>query len=178
MKITFAPRGILQIDDARIIYRNFAGRGDKYNREGDRNFSVIINDEAIKDELLNDVNEHGASWNVKIKPPREEGDAPFMYLPVKFKIREYDKNGRKLMKPIGPDFYLRTGNNLNKIDFEDVAMFDEIEIEKVDMDIRPYDDVISGKPFRAAYLQSICVTQKLDRFAARYATDTDEPLPF
>lgn len=178
MNITFAPRGILQIDDARIIYRNFAGRGDKYNREGDRNFSVIINDENIKDKLLDDVNEYGASWNVKIKPPREEGDAPFMYLPVKIKIREFDKNGRKLPKPIGPDLYLRTGNNLNKIDLEDIAMFDDIDIEKVDMDIRPYDDVISGKAFRAAYLQSICITQKLDRFLARYSNDKDETLPF
>lgn len=178
MKITFAPRGILQIDDARIIYRNFAGRGDKYNREGDRNFSVIITDESIKDELLNDVNEYGAAWNVKIKPPREEGETPFMYLPVKLKFREFDKNGRKLPKPIGPDLYLRTGTNLNKIDFEDIAMFDDIDIETVHMDIRPYDDVISGKAFRSAYLQSICIVQKLDRFAARYSTNEDEHLPF
>ena len=37
------------------------------------------------------------------------------------------------------------------------------------LDIRPYDDVINGKPFRAAYLQSMCVTQNVDRFAARYS---------
>ena len=31
MHITFAPRGILQIDDARIIYRNFSGVGAQFN---------------------------------------------------------------------------------------------------------------------------------------------------
>ena len=76
MKITFAPRGILQIDDARIIYRNFSGDGSKYNREGDRNFSVLIDDQDIADALINE------GWNVKIKQ-REDGEMLFMHLPVK-----------------------------------------------------------------------------------------------
>ena len=42
MELTFAPRDILQVDDARIIYRNFEGEPSKLNREGDRNFALLI----------------------------------------------------------------------------------------------------------------------------------------
>ena len=52
MNLTFAPRGILQIDNARITYKNFAGRGDKFNREGDRNFALIIPTTEFCDALI------------------------------------------------------------------------------------------------------------------------------
>ena len=148
MRITYAPRDILQIDDARIIYRNFAGRGDKYNREGDRNFAVLIPDEEIADELTR------RGWNVKVKPPREEGDTPFMYLPVKVKFNDR-----------GPNIYLRTGRAQNRLEEEDIGRLDRIDIIGVDLDIRPYDWEVNGKTGRTAYLQSICVTQDVDRFA-------------
>ena len=54
MNITFAPRGILQIDDARIIYRNFSGEASQFNRAGDRNFSILIDTEEAKDALVNE----------------------------------------------------------------------------------------------------------------------------
>ena len=148
MRITYAPRDILQIDDARIIYRNFAGRGDKYNREGDRNFAVVIPDEEIVDELTN------LGWNVKIKPPREDGDTPFMFLPVKVKFNDR-----------GPNVYLKTGNVQNKLDEESVGLLDNIDIIGVDLDIRPFDWDVNGKQGRTAYLQSIRVIQDVDRFA-------------
>lgn len=148
MRITYAPRDILQIDDARIIYRNFAGRGDKYNREGDRNFAVVIPDEEMANELTN------LGWNVKIKPPREDGDTPFMFLPVKVKFNDR-----------GPNVYLKTGDIQNKLDEESVGLLDNIDIIGVDLDIRPFDWDVNGKQGRTAYLQSIRVIQDVDRFA-------------
>ena len=154
MELTFAPRGILQIDDARIIYRNFSGEPSKYNRAGDRNFAVIIPDPDLADKLASD------GWNVKIKPPREEGDDPFMYLPVKVKFNER-----------GPIVYLKTGKNMVKLDEESIDCLDHVDILGVDLDIRPYDWNVSDKTGRTAYLQTICVTQDVDRFAARYAEE-------
>ena len=154
MKITFAPRNNLQIDDARIIYRNFAGEASQFNRAGDRNFSVLIEDEQIANELR----DHG--WNVKIKQAREEGDTPFMHLPVKVKFNDR-----------GPSVYLVSGSNRVKLDEETIGMLDTIDILGVDLDIRPFDWEVNGKAGRAAYLQSICVTQDIDRFAQRFEED-------
>ena len=150
MEITFAPRDILQIDDARIVYRNFSGTGSKFNREGDRNFAVVIPDQDTADELVN------RGWNVKIKPPRDEDDAPFMFLPVKIKFNER-----------GPKVYLQSGEKTVELDEEGIDCLDDVDILGVDLDIRPYDWEVNGKQGRTAYLQSIHVVQEIDRFAAR-----------
>lgn len=162
MHITFAPKGILQIDDARLIFKNFEGRGDKFNREGDRNFSVLIDDPDIADALINE------GWNVRIKPARDEDEGPFMRLPVKIKFTDY-----------GPNVYLKSGEHMNRLDEESIGCLDNIEIESVDLDIRPFDWEVNGRTGRTAYLQSIHVTQRIDRFAARYSNmSKDDMLDF
>lgn len=158
MKITFAPRGVLQIDDATIIWRNFEGREGQYNRPGDRNFNLLIDDEKIAEDLQNDVNEYGVGWNIKIKPPREEGDMAFMHLPVKVKFNDR-----------GPNVYLISNGNKRRLDEDAVGLLDHIDILTVNLDIRPYDSEVNGKPYRTAYLQSIEVVQDVDRFAEDYA---------
>lgn len=156
MHTTFTPKGILQIDDARIIYRNFAGEATKFNRAGDRNFAVVIPDQETADALIDQ------GWNVKIKPPREDGDDPFMFLPVKIKFNN-----------IGPRVYLRTGSRRNRLDEESISCIDDIDIESVDLDIRAFDWDVNGKTGRTAYLQAAEFTQRLDRFAARYAEEEE-----
>ena len=151
MHITFAPNNILQIDDARIIFRNFSGAPSKFNREGDRNFAVIIPEQEIADALI------AEGWNVKIKPPRDDGDTPFMYLPVKIKFNDR-----------GPRVYLKSGSNIIRLDEESISCLDNVDIISVDLDIRPYDWNVNGMEGRTAYLQSIQVTQEVDRFYDQY----------
>lgn len=157
MKVDFKDN-VLQIEDARIIFRNFSGIGSKYNREGDRNFAVIIPNQEIADQLTSN------GWNIKIKPPRDEDDTPFMYLPVKIKF-----NHR------GPSVYVVAGEKVTRLNEDTISMLDEIDIRSVDMDLRPYDWEVNGKTGRSAYLQALNVIQNIDRFAARYQKDE---LPF
>ena len=149
MKITVAPRDILQIDDARITFRNFSGAGDMYNRAGDRNFALVIPNQEIADALL------AEGWNVKIKPPREEGEEPFIYMKVNVKFNDRGPNCRLVSR----------GNN-RMLDESTISILDKVDIASVDLDIRPYDWSVSGKEGRTAYLQNIRVHQYInDRFA-------------
>lgn len=150
MQIYFTPDGRLQIDGAKITWRNFAGKGNDFNREGDRNFAVIIETEEDADRLAK------AGWKVKVKPPREEGDTPFMVLPVKVKFNDR-----------GPAVYLMSGNARISLDENSVHRLDRVDILSVDMDIRPYDWTHARfGTGRTAYLDAIRVFQKVDRFAS------------
>lgn len=153
MNLTILPNGFIQADGARITHRNFAGEATPYNREGDRNFSLIIDDQEVADALIKE------GWNVKIKPPRDEDEEPFMFLKVNVKFNDF-----------GPNVYLVSGRNVEKLDANSVKRLDRIRISDVELDIRPYDWEFNGKSGRSAYLQSIHVTQRIDdRFAERYA---------
>lgn len=148
---------ILEIDDAQITFRNFEGRASKKNREGDRNFVLIIPDQEIADALIADENEFGISWNVKIKEPKEEGDKPFIYLPVKMKFNKRTS------------VYLKSGASRVRMTEEMAKELDDLLIDHVDLDIAALDGIseISGKPFRSAWLRAIEIVQRFDRFQAR-----------
>ena len=153
MEIAIAPNGVLQIDNARITHKNFAGEASAYNEKGKRNFSVIIPNQEIADMLIAD------GWRVKVRPPREEGEEPFRYLPVKVQFNDF-----------GPNVYLISGNARIELDEDSVHRLDRVAIANCDLDIRPYDwSRPDGSKGRSAYLQGIEVTQRVtDRFAERY----------
>lgn len=149
-------RDILKIDGAQIIKTNFAGREEgTYNREGDRNFLVVIDDPEIANAMAED------GWNVKIKAPKEEGDDPFCFLQVTVKFSEERPH-------LDPVIYLQTGKSLNRLGEDTVGKLDEIDIEYADMDIRPYNWSVQGKTGVTAYLTSIKVVQRLDRHMMKF----------
>lgn len=161
MNLTITNRGIVQIDGARIIFRNFSGRGTQYNREGDRNFCVVIDDEDIANRLIEE------GFNVKIRQPREEGEEPFMYMKVNVK---YHPKGSEFER-LNPVACLISGRNRNMLDEESICCLDSIDIENVDLDLSGSNWNVQGRSGRSAYLSKIYVTQELDRFATRYAED-------
>ena len=153
MELFIAPGDILQIDNARICFRNFRGAGDMYNREGDRNFALII--DTIED--YEKIRELG--YNAKAKPANDEGEDDFMFLPVKLNYNY----------KCGPNAYLITNANKVELTEETIGAIDEIDIIRVDLDIRPYDwKLPNGKCGRSAQLKSIRVVQAPpdDRFAS------------
>ena len=167
MELHITDRDMLQIDKARITFRNFAGRRDMYNTRGDRQFDLILPNQEAADRLLSNKNRFGVPWNVKIKMPRVEGEEPFIHMRVKLAFRT-DANG----KQTGPDVYLKSGAKTTMLDEESIGILDQIDIESVDMDIRPYDGADGPQgPYRSAWLSKMWVTQRLDRFAARFAEE-------
>lgn len=150
-------RDILQIDGARIKSRNFSGeRGGDYDREGKRNFLWTIDDPDLADELIS------RGWNVKIYPPRDPDGAPNMFLKVNVSFSE---------SGYGPRVYLKSGDAQVMLDATTIKRLDEIEIANVDMDIRAWDWEYGNRTGRSAYLNSIRVTQRMDRFAEDYYED-------
>ena len=73
----------LVIENARIIFRNFSGKGDKFNRDGVRTFCVIIEDPDVAARMSDD------SWNVKTLKPKDDGDIPVSYIQVMVSYRIY-----------------------------------------------------------------------------------------
>lgn len=162
MELTIAPNGVLQIDDCRIVYRNFSGAATKYNREGDRNFALVIDSQEISDALVE------AGWNVKIKPPREEGEEPFRTLKVNVNFNDR-----------GPNVYLVTGKARVLLDENTVKRLDNVDIARVDMDIAPHDwEMPDGRCGRSAYLRSMKVIHNPDRFEEEFAREDEEDSVF
>lgn len=150
-----AGENTVLLEGVRIIFRNFAGKEGQYNREGDRNFGVIIPDQATAEQMLQD------GWNIKYLKPREDDEegeeTPWLQVSVSF-----DK-GRP------PQIMQITSRGRTALDASTVEALDWADITNVDLIVRPYHWDVSGRSGVKAYLQSMYVTIEEDELARKYA---------
>lgn len=160
------------IEGAELIYLNFAGREGQYNQAGDRNFGVILDEEAVEK-----VQEAGLTVKPR-KYPDEDGN-PVYFLKVKingekvpYAVRVYTKKRMKLMEE----------SQLAELDSADIINTDLVIVP------RPYKTRFGGEGVNA-YLKSARITIEEDPFYEKYAryenstatntTDSDEDeIPF
>lgn len=153
----------ITIENARIVFRNFSGKETEYNRKGSRNFAVLVDDEMAK-VLADD------GWNVKLLKPRDpEDDQPQPYLPVEVSFENYP-----------PMIALVTDSGLKYVQEDTVHILDWVEIEKVDLEVRPYNWQVNDKFGVKAYLKSMYITIIESDLAKKYSnvplagTESDE----
>ena len=91
------------IENARIIFRNFRGEESKYNRAGNRNFCVIIEDSEQAEKLSND------GWNVRLLAPRDEDEEPRHYIQVAVSFENIPPKVYMITRPYSWEVNGKTG---------------------------------------------------------------------
>lgn len=148
-------------EDARIVFRNFAGNEKPFNSAGDRNFCLLLDPQTAKE-----MQKEG--WNVKQLKPREEGDEPQDYIQVSV---SYGK-GRP------PQVILITNGGTKRVDLgaDQVFMLDFADVSNWDIILNPYEWDVNGNTGIKAYLKKAFITLNEDELDRKYA-DVPEANP-
>jgi hypothetical protein len=140
----------LKISNARIGFRNFAGKGSQFNAVGDRNFAIFLEPDQAK-QLAED------GWNIKLRKPRDPSDPPLYFLKVKVAYAN-----------IPPSIWLVTETNKKLLNEGNVNVLDYAEIDNADITVTPYNWDVNGKTGVTAYVKSMYVKIVEDEFEKKY----------
>jgi len=144
------------LENVTIAFRNFAGKEDAYNREGDRNFAILLEEDRAQ-ELAE------AGWNVKRLKPRDDDEfgTPYLQVAVSYKNRP-------------PRIGMVTSKGLTYLGEGEVEMLDWVDIETADVTLNPYEWAINGKTGVKAYVKSLFIKIEEDYLQLKWTNFVDE----
>lgn len=140
-------------ENAKLMFRNFAGREGTFNAAGERNFCLFL-DSKKAEEMKKE------GWNIKYLRPREEDDEPQAYLAVTVSFKN---------RP--PKIVVLTSKARTEFDEESLPMLDYAEIKNADIMLSPYEWDVNGNTGIKAYLKSAFLTLNEDPLELKYAED-------
>lgn len=145
----------LMIEDAKLLFTNFAGSPTRYNSEGGkREFSV-----ALPLNLVEDLERDG--WNVKYRKNADgefDPERPYLGVKVSYKFR-------------APAIWLITGGRKQLMTEDTVGTLDNITIKTADVVIHPSVYDVRGQQGISAYVKELYVVidDESASFASKYA---------
>lgn len=140
----------ITIEGARLVFRNFSGAEGKYNRAGDRNFTVFL-DADDAEQMAKD------GWNVKYLQPRDDQEEAQAILSVAVSYK-----GRP------PKIMMVTSKGKTPVGEDMVDILDWAEIKTADLIINPYEWEVNGKTGIKAYLKSLYIVLEEDELDRKY----------
>lgn len=156
----------VKLDSCEIIFRNFSGTGGKFNPEGNRNFCVILSEE--EGNAL-----QTAGWNVKRRPPREDGEQLPPYLKVNIGKDSFEKGRTKIYR-MDVDTQGKPRRDANGdivkavLDPQTVGGLDSAYIVDAQVILSPYFYDIQGRSGISAYVDEMTVVVQMDPWTAKY----------
>lgn len=145
----------LMIEDAKILFTNFAGSPTRYNSEGGkREFSV-----ALPLNLVEDLERDG--WNVKFRKNADgefDPERPYLSVKVSYKFR-------------APAIWLIAGGRKQLMTKDTIDTLDNITIKTADVVIHPSVYDVRGQQGISAYVKELYVVMDDESasFASKYA---------
>ena len=129
----------LILEDISLIFRNLSGARGQYNAEGDRNFSILLDDAELADSLANE------GWNVRPLTLRDPEDEQHYHLSVKVDFKGF----------VPPQIYSVRKSGKMLLTPDTVAMLDYLPLEGADVVLNPYNWEVNGNTGCKAYCHQL-----------------------
>ena len=158
-----------KLEGFQITYKNFSGRETNYNREGNRNFSVIL-DDVTADSMKAD------GWNVRVKEYDDGSRRNTLAVAVRFDIDRF-RPKVVMVTPKGEHY------KTTQLTEETVGILDSARVISADLILNPspWRNAMGNSGVKA-YLQTGYFVVEADEFEDKYAEEEspeeEADLPF